>query len=105
LKAIRAVSAATEKKGIFALERGGDRAKIIIPLAGGGLRFVIRQDGDRHILLPSGKQCAIGRAAQYVFRQLPAGADNQFRGFWKWFRRADGRQVGRSQNIRREDLV
>jgi len=43
LKAIDAVSAATEKKGIFALDGGG----------------------DRHILLPSGKRCAIGRAARW----------------------------------------
>lgn len=65
LKAIKAVSAATEKKGIFALDRGGDRAKIIIPLIDGELRFVIRQDGDRHIVLPSGKRCAIGKAARW----------------------------------------
>lgn len=66
LKAIRAVADATGKKGIFALDRGGDRVKIIIPLVDEELRFVIRQDGDRNILLPGGKVCAIGRAAQWA---------------------------------------
>lgn len=65
LKAIRSVSVATDQKGIFALDRGGDRSKIIKPLIDGQLRFVIRQDGDRHVLLPGGKKCAVARAARW----------------------------------------
>lgn len=65
LKAIHAVSAAVDKKGIFAIDIGGDRRKIIIPLIDKGLRFVIRQSGERHILLPSGKRCLVRRAVQW----------------------------------------
>lgn len=65
LRAINAVSSTTEKKGIFAIDRGGDRRKIIIPLIDNELRFVIRQSGERHILLPGGKRCPLRRAAQW----------------------------------------
>jgi len=65
LKAIHAVSGATDKKGIFAIDRGGDRRKIIIPLIDNDLRFAIRQDGDRHILLPRGKRCSVAQAARW----------------------------------------
>jgi len=65
LKAIRAVMAATRKKGIVVIDRGGDRREILIPLLDDGLRFVVRQDGDRHILMPGGKRCAIVQAARW----------------------------------------
>jgi hypothetical protein len=65
LKAIGLVSAATEKKGIWAIDRGGDRRKIIIPLLDEKLQFVIRQDGDRHILLPRGGRHRVGEAARW----------------------------------------
>ena len=65
LNAIRCVAAATDKKGIWAIDIGGDRREIIIPLLDNELQFVIRQKGDRHILLPSGRRCAIERAAQW----------------------------------------
>lgn len=65
LKAIDRVSAATEKKGIWAIDRGGDRRKVIIPLIDKELRFVIRQDGDRHILLPRGSKRSVGEAARW----------------------------------------
>jgi hypothetical protein len=65
LKAIRSVSGASDKRGIFAIDRGGDRRKIIMPLLDNDLRFVIRQDGDRHILLPRGKRCPVARAGQW----------------------------------------
>lgn len=65
MKAIRSVSGATDKKGIFAIDIGGDRRNIIIPLLDRGLRFVIRQKGDRHVLLPGGKKRPVSRAAQW----------------------------------------
>ena len=65
LKAIGSVSAATKKKGIWAIDRGGDRRKIIIPLVDNELQFVIRQDGDRHILLPRGAKHSVGQAARW----------------------------------------
>lgn len=65
LKAIGLVSAATRKKGIWAMDRGGDRRKILIPLLDGKLQFVVRQDGDRHILLPRGGKHAASEAARW----------------------------------------
>jgi hypothetical protein len=65
LKAIGMVSVATEKKGIWAIDIGGDRRKIIIPLLDKGSRFVIRQDGDRHILLPRGAKRSVEEAARW----------------------------------------
>ena len=65
LKAIGMVSVAAQKKGIWAIDIGGDRRKIIIPLLDNGLRFVIRQDGDRHILLPRGAKRSVEEAARW----------------------------------------
>ena len=65
LRAIGQVSAATEKKGIWAIDRGGDRRKIIIPLLDKELKFVVRQVGDRHILLPRGGKHACSEAARW----------------------------------------
>lgn len=65
LKAIGLVSAATKKKGIWAIDRGGDRRKIMIPLIDNELQFVIRQDGDRHILLPRGAKRRVAEAARW----------------------------------------
>lgn len=65
LRAIHTVTAATGKKGIVAIDRGGDRRKILIPLIDEGLHFVVRQDGDRHILLPRGNKRSVAQAAQW----------------------------------------
>lgn len=65
LKAIDAVSQATQKKGIFAIDIGGDRRKVILPLMDKGLRYVIRQDGDRHILMPGGAKRSVESAARW----------------------------------------
>ena len=65
LRAIERVSQATDKRGIWAIDRGGDRRKILIPMLDQQLRFVVRQDGDRHILLPGGRKCAVEEAARW----------------------------------------
>jgi hypothetical protein len=70
LRAIERVSQATDKRGIWAIDRGGDRRKILIPLLDQQLRFVVRQDGDRHILLPGGRKCAVGEAARWCATDL-----------------------------------
>ena len=64
LRAIERVSQATDKRGIWAIDRGGDRRKILIPLLDQGLRFVVRRDGDRHVLLASGEKCSASEAAR-----------------------------------------
>jgi hypothetical protein len=65
LRAIERVSQATGGRGLWAIDRGGDRRKILIPLLDRRLRFVVRQDGDRHILLPGGRKCAVAEAARW----------------------------------------
>ena len=65
LKAIGQVSAATGKQGIFAIDRGGDRYKLLNPLIDGGLRFVIRQRGDRDILLRGDHKYSVEQAARW----------------------------------------
>ena len=52
LTAFRLVSKAAKKRGVWVLDRGGDRRdlyKELVPKSK-GLRFLIRQKGDRHLL-------------------------------------------------------
>lgn len=65
LKAIDRVSAATGKQGIVVIDRGGDRYKLLNPLIDGGLRFVIRQRGDRDILTPGEHKYRVDQAARW----------------------------------------
>jgi hypothetical protein len=55
-KAISFVSEHTEKRGIWVLDRGGDRRKIIHHLLEGKLCFIIRLKKDRHLLYRGRKQ-------------------------------------------------
>lgn len=50
LNLIRRVYAATQRRGIFVIDRGGDRRELYKELVPGGYRFLIRQRGDRHLL-------------------------------------------------------
>ena len=48
---VRTVSEATDGRGIFIFDRGGDRKKLYNELLGDPLRrFMVRQRGDRHLL-------------------------------------------------------
>lgn len=47
---IDTVAAATDKRGVYVLDRGGDRMKLYEPLLARGLRFIIRLRGDRHLV-------------------------------------------------------
>jgi len=49
LKAIRAVETATAGRGVWVMDRGADRRKILVPLLKKGRRFVVRLQGDRHL--------------------------------------------------------
>ena len=48
--AISLVSGQTEKRGVWVLDRGGDRRKIIYHLLDNKLRFVLRLKKDRHLI-------------------------------------------------------
>ena len=49
-KAIESVSEYTNKKGIWVIDRGGDRRKIIYPFLDKERRFLIRMKGNRHVI-------------------------------------------------------
>ena len=61
-KAISFVSEHTEKRGIWVLDRGGDRRKIIHHLVGNKLRFIIRLKLDRHLVYRGNKKSAYEQA-------------------------------------------
>jgi hypothetical protein len=65
LRAIEHVSQATGGRGLWAMDRGGDRREILIPLLDKRLRFVVRSQGDRHVVLPSGRKYAVREAARW----------------------------------------
>lgn len=50
LNAVDRISEQTNKLGILVIDRGGDRQKLINPFLDGGLRFIIRMVGDRHLI-------------------------------------------------------
>ena len=50
LRALRQVSEAVGQRGIWVIDRGGDRGKLYEELVPQGLRFLIRQMGDRDLL-------------------------------------------------------
>jgi hypothetical protein len=66
LKAIGVVSGATKGRGIVAMDRGGDRGKILNPLLDRKLRFVIRQTGDRHVVLGGGRMLRVREASRWA---------------------------------------
>jgi len=62
-QAMRTVSDATDQRGICAIDRGGDRREILHFALENGLRFVICQRGDRHLLTRGGKKLPAGKVA------------------------------------------
>lgn len=50
LGVIRSVSQATGGRGIYVMDRGGDRGKFYHPMLNKGLRFIVRLVGDRHLV-------------------------------------------------------
>ncbi len=50
LDAVHAVAQHTGKNGIWVIDRGGDRLKLLEPLLSDERRFIIRMRGDRHVL-------------------------------------------------------
>ena len=51
LTAIRSVAAACHGRGVWVIDRGGDRGEIYAPLIGEGHDFIVRNKGDRHLLV------------------------------------------------------
>lgn len=50
LHAIEAVSGQVGGRGIWVMDRGGDRKELLVPMVRSGKRFIIRLEGDRHLV-------------------------------------------------------
>ena len=59
LKAIDLVSEYTGTRGIWVIDRGGDREMLYKPMIKAGRRFIIRLRGDRHLLFGRQKKAAL----------------------------------------------
>jgi len=77
---IDTLATATERRGIYVLDRGGDRMKLYEPLLARGLRFIIRLKGDRHLVVRGRcrraddvAQGAVMRYAETVVREQAGG--------------------------------
>jgi hypothetical protein len=55
LKAFRKVSQSVSARGVWVIDRGGDRGKLYEELIPHGLRFIVRQMGDRDLLSGPGR--------------------------------------------------
>ncbi len=57
LEIIDTIAEATAGRGIYVVDRGGDRCRLYNPLLKRGLRFIIRLRGDRHLAV-RGRRCS-----------------------------------------------
>lgn len=65
LKAVERVSKATEGRGVWVIDRGGDRRKILEPLLEEGRAFLVRMRGDRHLVWRRG-----GRSVEWIAERI-----------------------------------
>lgn len=63
LRAVDVVHQGTGGRGIWVIDRGGDRRELILPLLQRGCDFVIRMRGDRHVVLGRGRRKEVREVA------------------------------------------
>jgi hypothetical protein len=63
LAAVDLIGTYTQGRGIWAIDRGGDRKKLLEPLLDRGQRFVIRSTGKRTVIDRKGLQGSVGEVA------------------------------------------
>ncbi len=63
LKAVDCVRKEVEDRGIWVMDRGGDRAKLFHPFLERGMRFIIRLEGHRDLIYRGKKVLAVKLAA------------------------------------------
>jgi hypothetical protein len=80
LQMIDTIAAATDRRGIYVLDRGGDRSRLYLPLLERGLRFIVRLVGTRHMTVRgrsrSARDLARGvslRYAETIVRERSGG--------------------------------
>jgi len=71
LQVIDTIRAATQGRGIYVMDRGGDRIKLFNPLLDRGLRFIVRLTGDRELIYRQRTVLAeqIGRDCPMLFAE------------------------------------
>lgn len=85
LNAVKTVSRHCGEKGIWVIDRGGDRRKLLRPFLVGKRQFVVRLRGDRHLRAHGRTQSAEAWAAQCatshmeVIRKQEGGDEREYR--------------------------
>ena len=64
LKAVYAVHEASGGRGIYVIDRGGDRDNLFLPFLDKGIRFLVRLKGDRRLMCGQEKRSALELAQQ-----------------------------------------
>ncbi len=64
LEVVDTIREATGGRGIYVMDRGGDRGKLIKPLLRNKLRFIIRLIGDRHLVFRGRNRAALDLAQE-----------------------------------------
>ena len=77
LQVIDTIRGPSQGRGIYVMDRGGDRVKLYIPLLERKLRFIIRLVGDRHLVFRRGERLAsdIGRDCPMLYAEDVIKAD------------------------------
>ncbi|MFZ5806502.1 MAG: transposase, partial [Verrucomicrobiota bacterium] len=85
LDIIQIVSDATQKRGIWVIDRGGDRMNLFAPLLEKGLDFIVRLRGDRHLIWRGRPYDALRLAqntpilhSETITREKPNGEQQKF---------------------------
>lgn len=71
LTAIRTVAAACHGRGVWVVDRGGDRGELYAPLIEEGHAFVVRNKGDRHLLTGHSAASETKAATESLARGCP----------------------------------
>jgi hypothetical protein len=79
LEAVDTVRGATGDRGIWVMDRGGDRGKLLIPFLEREMRFIVRLVGNRN-LVSRGREVLAARLAQGCSTQYAVGIVRQEKG-------------------------
>ena len=72
LGCVEAVNRHVKGRGVWVIDRGGDRAKLFYPLLERGLEFIVRLRGDRHLLHRARARAAseLGARCRLPYREV-----------------------------------
>lgn len=84
LAMVNTIATLTHGRGIFVMDRGGDRARLYLPLLNQGLRFIIRLVGNRHLVVR--EQAGAERKVHLEYGSGPCTCPDERTGRsgWSW---------------------